>query len=193
MPDSQPPSRRPDREELQRQCQLLLDLADDELGTRRRCLKDGYASDNGDSEICDLETDLASIRPYIQNMPTTFALLHEAVDTWPQFNGDEPVSGADLVEWFAPWRNQIVQLLHSLPDDPAPDHPAIDQLLTRGFVVITRHKEDTGHAEYEAWAYKGPLDFDQAGSVCFGLGATISNALDALEHHLTHPPRQRSE
>lgn len=46
------------------------------------------------------------------NMPLAIisnaaAMLREAVDAWPQFDTDhEQVSGADLVEWFAAWRER---------------------------------------------------------------------------------------
>ena len=31
-------------------------------------------------------------------------LLSQALCDWPQFDADEDVSGADLVDWFAQWR-----------------------------------------------------------------------------------------
>ena len=31
-------------------------------------------------------------------------LLSQALCDWPQFDADEKVSGADLVDWFAQWR-----------------------------------------------------------------------------------------
>lgn len=37
--------------------------------------------------------------------------LQEATDAWLQFNGDEAVSGADVVEWFAIWRHEAQELL----------------------------------------------------------------------------------
>ncbi|MDH7796389.1 hypothetical protein QBC99_002452 [Beijerinckia sp. GAS462] len=42
-------------------------------------------------------------------MPTTDRdLLHDLVEAWPEFDDDEtPVNGADLVEWFAGFREQV--------------------------------------------------------------------------------------
>lgn len=34
------------------------------------------------------------------------ALLKEAVDEWPEFDGDESVNGGDLVEFFGDWRER---------------------------------------------------------------------------------------
>jgi hypothetical protein len=35
-------------------------------------------------------------------------LLKEAVNAWPQFDTeDDEISGADLVEWFAEWRERV--------------------------------------------------------------------------------------
>ena len=38
-------------------------------------------------------------------------LVAEAVEAWPQFDGDEPVAGADLVEWFCEWRGRAKVML----------------------------------------------------------------------------------
>ena len=50
------------------------------------------------------------------------AQLQEAVNAWPQFGAgnDEPVSGADLVDWFAVWHDNTKRLLkmyHRRGDD----------------------------------------------------------------------------
>ncbi|MFC1783808.1 hypothetical protein ACFL02_09535 [Planctomycetota bacterium] len=37
---------------------------------------------------------------------------------------------------------------------------------------------------YEAWAYQGPLDFQAASSVTFGLGKDCDDALKALDRQL---------
>jgi len=34
-------------------------------------------------------------------------LLSQALCDWPGFDGDEDVSGADLVDWFAQWRLRV--------------------------------------------------------------------------------------
>ena len=39
------------------------------------------------------------------------ALLRRAVDEWPQFDGEESVSGGDLVEWFALFRTDAKRIL----------------------------------------------------------------------------------
>lgn len=44
---------------------------------------------------------------------TSDALLREAIDAWPQFDNDEEVSGADMVEWFADWRERAKLSLES--------------------------------------------------------------------------------
>ncbi len=46
-------------------------------------------------------------------------LLRRAVEAWPQFDADEPVDGADLVDWFAEWRHQAREVLRSEPVPPA--------------------------------------------------------------------------
>lgn len=33
-------------------------------------------------------------------------IVREAVDHWAEFDNDDEVSGADLVEWFAQWREK---------------------------------------------------------------------------------------
>jgi len=38
-------------------------------------------------------------------------LLRRAVQDWPQLDGDEPVNGGDLVEWFAIFRANAKRLI----------------------------------------------------------------------------------
>ena len=52
-------------------------------------------------------------------------------------------------------------------------------LARRGFVVVTK-----GDKEHEAWAYEGPLNFEVAAPIRFGLGKTPIDALKALEWQL---------
>lgn len=40
-------------------------------------------------------------------------LARECVDAWPAIDGDEPVSGAELVEWFAAMRARLRAALHA--------------------------------------------------------------------------------
>jgi hypothetical protein len=55
----------------------------------------------------------------------------------------------------------------------------LEFLARRGFVVVTH-----GGKEHEAWAYEGPLDFDFAAPIRFGLGNTPIDALKALDWQL---------
>jgi hypothetical protein len=55
----------------------------------------------------------------------------------------------------------------------------LEFLARRGFVVVTH-----GGKEHEAWAYEGPLDFEVAAPVRFGLGNTPIDALKALDWQL---------
>lgn len=62
---------------------------------------------------------------------------------------------------------------------------AIRRHLESGFIVLTSNPTRQTSAEaFEAWAYDGPLDFDQASPVRFGLGQDPIDALDSLAHHL---------
>lgn len=63
----------------------------------------------------------------------------------------------------------------------------IHRLLRDGFVVITG-----GKVEYEAWAYRGRLDFDTASPIRFGTGDDPVGALRALDHELGRPPRRKA-
>lgn len=53
-----------------------------------------------------------------------------------------------------------------------------------GFVVLTEQPEDPETQRFEAWAYRGQLDFDRAEPVCFGVGPNLLAALHALDSHL---------
>jgi len=46
-----------------------------------------------------------------RRIATPQALLRRAVEDWPQFDGDEPVNGGDLVEWFAIFRANAKRLV----------------------------------------------------------------------------------
>ena len=65
-----------------------------------------------------------------------------------------------------------------------PQTDPMDTLFGRGFVVLTRNRSEPPDTCYEAWAYDGPLDFDQASPLCFGLGGAPHEAIAALKHHL---------
>ena len=55
-------------------------------------------------------------------------------------------------------------------------------LRERGFVTLT-HNAEEGH--YEAWAYQGPLDWNTATAVRFGIGPHLMKSLEALNHQLS--------
>ena len=62
----------------------------------------------------------------------------------------------------------------------------LDKFLKKdGFVILTRNEGDPSrHCPFEAWAYQGPLDLHTATPVTFGVGPSISEAIDALELQL---------
>ena len=40
-------------------------------------------------------------------------VLQSAINAWPQFDTDnESVSGADMVEWFAAWRQEAINAIY---------------------------------------------------------------------------------
>jgi hypothetical protein len=47
----------------------------------------------------------------IAKAPDLLALLNEAVERWPQFETDEHVPGADLVDWFGAWLDKVRPVL----------------------------------------------------------------------------------
>lgn len=54
-----------------------------------------------------------------------------------------------------------------------------------GFVILTHNAGDASkHGPFEAWAYQGPLNFQVATSVTFGVGTSVPDALEALECQL---------
>lgn len=55
---------------------------------------------------------LAELDPAIE---TVWALARECVAAWPELDGDEPVSGADLVEWLAGMRDRLRRALQLRP------------------------------------------------------------------------------
>jgi len=60
-----------------------------------------------------------------------------------------------------------------------------------GFILLAENREDPNRgAPLEAWAYSGELNFDTATPMTFGLGANLTDAIGALDHHLTgqHAP-----
>jgi hypothetical protein len=57
-----------------------------------------------------------------------------------------------------------------------------------GFIVLGRNQSDPSRdGLVEAWAYQGPLDFDVATPVVFGVGLRVRDALIALDLELADP------
>ena len=53
------------------------------------------------------------------------------------------------------------------------------------FIVLNHNRHDPSRdGPFEAWAYQGPLDFDHASSLAFGVGHGIQESLEALASHL---------
>ena len=67
------------------------------------------------------------------------------------------------------------------------------QRLRKGhFAVLTINPRNPRNERYEAWLYKGPLNFQEAEPVRFGLGSDPSAALDALNYQLSRPRNSSS-
>ncbi len=71
-------------------------------------------------------------------------------------------------------------------DDPLRTLTA--HLHCKGFVVLTHNADNEPDSHFEAWAYEGPLDFNSAAPVRFGLGADPIAALHTLNHQLSELP-----
>jgi len=65
--------------------------------------------------------------------------------------------------------------------------PRLDAFLHQGgFAVLTKNRHDPNPGmPFEAWAYQGPLDFDSATPLVFGLGTSAFDALCSLDKLLT--------
>ena len=72
------------------------------------------------------------------------------------------------------------------PLDTPPESDQLRRFLDEeGFIVLGKNQHDPHPGlEFEAWAYRGPLDFQSAGPVTFGLGTNSHEALDALNSQL---------
>jgi len=57
-------------------------------------------------------------------------------------------------------------------------------LQAEAFIILTHNAANAAGQEYEAWAYQGPLDFEFASPVRFGLGCDPTAALKALAGQL---------
>jgi hypothetical protein len=67
-----------------------------------------------------------------------------------------------------------------------PKLPNLSRFLKKdGFIILTHNAGDASeHGPFEAWAYQGPLDLQVATPVTFGVGASVPDALEALELQL---------
>ena len=72
--------------------------------------------------------------------------------------------------------------------DQAPLSTLAMHVQSKGFVVLTYNADSDPDSRFEAWAYEGPLDFNSAAPVRFGLGADPIAALHALNHQLSELP-----
>lgn len=172
--------------ELTRRCGLILDLADDEVQTRTRCAQDGHGSHK---QVRDLVADIDGCRTFITAIPDMVQLLSETISKWPQFDTDEPVPGSEMVDWFSQWRERVKPCITGLtPLSADEDDSNLRNALKSGFVVLTYNAGNDAGRHYEAWAYEGPLDFDEAGPIRYGLGASPVEAIDALNWQLQHNP-----
>ena len=66
--------------------------------------------------------------------------------------------------------------------------PRVDEFLHQGgFAVLTKNRHDPNPGmPFEAWAYQGPLDFDTATPLVFGLGTSGFDALNSLDKLLVN-------
>ena len=67
----------------------------------------------------------------------------------------------------------------------------VDQFLEeQGFVVLARNSTDPSpDGAFEAWAYTGPLDFQAAEPICFGIGTHSFDAVRALDRQVPKSTR----
>lgn len=62
-----------------------------------------------------------------------------------------------------------------------------DHLHGDAFIILVQNPANGAESQFEAWAYRGPLDFDHAAPIRFGLGADPVQALTALNTQLGMP------
>jgi len=67
-----------------------------------------------------------------------------------------------------------------------PKLPNLSRFLKKdGFIILTHNAGDASrNGPFEAWAYQGPLDLQVAAPVTFGVGASVPDALEALDLQL---------
>ena len=65
---------------------------------------------------------------------------------------------------------------------------SLNRFLEDGFVILTLNSANEPADRFEAWAYSGPLDFNAAAPVRFGLGSSPLEALRTLQEQITDMP-----
>lgn len=93
-------------------------------------------------------------------------------------------------EIFAAESGQDNNDIIATPDAPYETERLKQFLADGGFIVLGENQHDPHlHQPFEAWAYKGPLDFNEAQSVTFGTGKDVPEALDALAFQINEGRR----
>lgn len=117
-------------------------------------------------------------------MFTLRELAKRAVEDWTEFDGEEPVAGADLVEWFGEHRDFLKEAL--AVKDPENMQGALDELAGMGFRVTVMGSralfgESAGQITWKVSATMGDLYTDSRSFQVSGSGASIIEAAaDAL-------------
>ena len=68
---------------------------------------------NGTEGFEDMRDNARAVTRVLKRTQQFLNHASQLVDRWPQFDGDEDVSGADLVEWFGQYRKATKKLLQS--------------------------------------------------------------------------------
>ena len=116
---------------------------------------------------------------------------------------DGPDEISEAANWLAEHDERLsadifaAELCQDTDDDVAADDASNDTerlkrfLADGGFIVLGENQHDP-HPDlpFEAWAYRGPLDFQAAVPVTFGQGATPTQALIALDEQMSRSQQQ---
>lgn len=123
--------------------------------------------------VQDLRAIVATC-PELVGPPTValFSKLREPVEEWPQFEGDDEVSGADLVEWFAIWRASVVSLLNASPQPETTwDNLTCETALCvwEAMLDIRDRFTDGNGATADAPSYVADMEAAWSGNGAFGM------------------------